>query len=91
MSLEQFPAFDTMFSLFWIVFIIVFALIVAFFVLVFWGIIKSAKTQRQKSSEPQPTVKEKEIIREVIKIRCSYCGNLYDENDDKCPYCDAKR
>jgi DNA-directed RNA polymerase subunit RPC12/RpoP len=34
---------------------------------------------------------QKEIIREVVKIRCPYCGNIYDEDQDKCPYCGAKR
>jgi len=31
---------------------------------------------------------EKEII---IKVRCSYCHNLYNEFLDKCPHCGAKR
>jgi hypothetical protein len=33
-------------------------------------------------------VKEKEVI---VKIRCSYCHNLYDETLDKCPHCGATR
>lgn len=76
-----------MFSMFWIFFVLVFVIIVASIVLAFWKMIKSGKIQDQTSSEAQPIVKEKEIIREVVKIRCSYCGNLYDENQDKCPYC----
>jgi rubrerythrin len=39
----------------------------------------------------QQTVKETEIIREIVKIRCSYCGNLYDETEDKCPHCGAPK
>ena len=31
------------------------------------------------------------IIREVVKIRCQYCGGLYDEVQDRCPYCGGKR
>ena len=31
------------------------------------------------------------IIREVVKIRCPYCGGLYDEVRDRCPYCGGKR
>ena len=37
--------------------------------------------------------KEKEIIREkevIVKIRCSYCRNLYNETLDKCPHCGGK-
>ena len=45
--------------------------------------------------EPKESgIKEKEIIREkevIIKIRCPYCQNLYDETLDKCPHCGAKR
>jgi len=31
------------------------------------------------------------IIREIVKIRCPYCGGLYDEVNNRCPYCDGKR
>jgi len=40
------------------------------------------------------TIKEKETIREkevIIKIRCPYCHNLYDETLDKCPHCGGTR
>ena len=88
MGFGMFGLFDTMF---WIVFITISVIIVAFWVLLLWGIVKGRKTQDQTSYEVQPIVKEKEVIREVVKIRCSYCGNLYDENQDKCPYCGANR
>jgi flagellar basal body-associated protein FliL len=84
---EMFQPFESMFSMFWIFFVLVFVIIVASIVLTFWKMIRSGKIQDQTSSEAQPIVKEKEIIREIVKIRCSYCGNLYDENQDKCPYC----
>jgi hypothetical protein len=29
-------------------------------------------------------IKEKEVI---VKVRCPYCSNLYDETLDKCPHC----
>ena len=44
--------------------------------------------------EEEKIVKEKEIIKEkevIVKIRCPYCHNLYDETLDKCPHCGAKR
>jgi hypothetical protein len=40
------------------------------------------------------TIKEKEIIKEkevIVKVRCPYCHNLYDETSDKCPYCGGNR
>jgi hypothetical protein len=36
----------------------------------------------------------KEIIKEktvIVKVRCPYCSNLYDEALDKCPHCGGKR
>lgn len=45
-------------------------------------------------SSPQvvkEVIKEKETIKEVVKIRCPYCGNLYNETVDRCPYCGGKR
>jgi rubrerythrin len=29
------------------------------------------------------------IVREVVKVRCSYCGNLVDVADGRCPFCGA--
>jgi hypothetical protein len=42
-----------------------------------------AKTEKETGKEKEIT-REKEVI---IKIRCSYCKNLYDEHLDKCPHC----
>jgi hypothetical protein len=42
---------------------------------------------------PPPKIYEKEIIHEkevVVKIRCSYCQNTFDETLDNCPTCGAK-
>jgi predicted site-specific integrase-resolvase len=33
--------------------------------------------------------REKEIVREIVKIRCRYCGKLYGERLDRCPHCGA--
>ena len=39
-------------------------------------------------SESQ-VIKEKEIIKEVVKIKCPYCGALVDQGVDRCPNCGA--
>jgi len=45
----------------------------------------------QHKTQQQLTI-EKTITREVVvKIRCPYCNNLFDETLDKCPYCGGKR
>jgi hypothetical protein len=43
---------------------------------------------------PPPMMHEKEIIREkevVVKIRCRYCQNTFNETLDNCPMCGAKK
>jgi DNA-directed RNA polymerase subunit RPC12/RpoP len=89
--MDFFPSFDSMFSLFLIVFAIAIVLTVFIFAFNFWRMMKSGKSQDQTYTQPEPPVAEKEIIREIVKVRCPYCGNLYDEGQDKCPYCGAKR
>jgi hypothetical protein len=44
------------------------------------------KTEGQNAAV---TVREKEIIREIVKVRCRHCGTLYLETLDKCPNCGA--
>jgi len=90
----MFQNFDSMFSMFWVFFSIVSALGIGFTILFFWRMIRAGRTfdQMAYGAQPvQPVAREKEIIREVIKIRCPYCGNLYDENQTKCPNCGANR
>src|SRR2546428_10926893 len=37
-----------------------------------------------------PQIREKEIItREIVKIKCRFCGNVYAEATDFCPFCGA--
>lgn len=78
--------------MFWLIFGL--SLVVVVFSIIFWvfRIIKGGREAlRDAESENQVVVKEREIIREIVKIRCSYCGNLYDETLDKCPHCGAKK
>jgi len=67
---------------------IVITISIAFFAAIIYRILKG------RSIEPLETVptviKEKEIIREIVKIRCPYCNTLYNEAEDACPNCGAK-
>jgi rRNA maturation endonuclease Nob1 len=39
----------------------------------------------------QQPIREEIVKKEVIvKVRCSYCDNQFDETLDKCPHCGAK-
>ena len=31
--------------------------------------------------------RELEVSRDIVKIRCRYCGKLYTERGDYCPHC----
>jgi tRNA(Ile2) C34 agmatinyltransferase TiaS len=62
-----------------------------FLVVLIIRIVKAGKVSEQTTYVNQPIIKEKEIIREIVKIRCPYCGELYDEKLDKCPNCGGKK
>jgi hypothetical protein len=91
MEAGMFPSFDSLFSLFWIFFVIVAIFVVISFILGFRRMFKYRHVENQVFSQSPTVIREKEIIREVVKIRCSYCGTLYDENLGKCPNCGAHR
>ncbi len=38
-------------------------------------------------SSPRVIEKEKVIIKEIVKIRCTYCGMLVDQGRNECPNC----
>lgn len=83
-----FPMFpDAVFGLFFILFLIAF--VISIILTVVRAIRSSQSGMWPTTPQNQPTIKEREIIREIIKIRCPYCGNLYDETADKCPNCGA--
>jgi hypothetical protein len=47
------------------------------------------KTAINKTGRSEKILQEEIIIQKVstVKIKCPYCGNLYDETLDRCPYC----
>jgi hypothetical protein len=52
------------------------------------------KALRGKAIQGGEGAREKEIIREkevIIKVKCPYCGKLYNETFDVCPHCGGKR
>jgi len=78
--------FFASFMLFEILFVIVFILAV------FTIIYRIAKGRNPQQQERMPTViREREIIKEIVKIRCPYCNNLYDEIEDRCPNCGGRK
>jgi DNA-directed RNA polymerase subunit RPC12/RpoP len=84
--LPMFP--DPLFELF---FILSFVLVAVFIAASIYRMLKLGRNAGLSPSDSQAPVKEREIIREVVKIRCSYCGNLYEETEDRCPHCGGKQ
>ena len=60
----------------------------------FWSKMCSEREGKQKPETSEETGGETQrivIIREIVKLRCRYCGGLYDEAKDRCPYCGGIR
>jgi DNA-directed RNA polymerase subunit RPC12/RpoP len=55
--------------------------------------IPSVSPKQIEPREIEPvTVREKEFVKEVVvKVRCPYCGFMYDETLDRCPHCGGRR
>jgi len=85
---DAFSFFDSIFSVF---FVIIAIFVIVSFILGFRRMLRFGHVENQVFPENPQVVREKEIIREVVKIRCSYCGTLYDQKLDKCPNCGAKQ
>ena len=43
----------------------------------------------RREAEALPIYREREIIREVVKVRCRHCGTLFEERLSCCPHCGA--
>jgi len=87
--MDMFPSyFETMF---WTVFVLSIIFMAVFLVAFIIRTVKAGKVSEQTTSVNQPIIKEKEIIREIVKIRCPYCSELYDEKLDECPNCGGKK
>jgi len=60
-------------------------------------VVRAFRSRRDKPQSRQPLDTQQQVVGKemakkevIIKIRCSYCGNQFDETLDKCPYCGAK-
>jgi hypothetical protein len=49
----------------------------------------SAIAQAKRVFGPAAPAPTTVIERQVVKVRCRYCGSLADEVDGRCPYCGA--
>ena len=76
-------------SLFMLVFFIVLVIIGFSAAVKFARLLK--RPHETRLPEVASVIKEREVIRQIVKIRCPYCSTLYDETYDNCPHCGGKR
>jgi membrane protein implicated in regulation of membrane protease activity len=60
-------------------------------------VVRAFRSRRDMPQSRQPLDTQQQVVGEemakkevIVKVRCSYCGNQFDETLDKCPYCGAK-
>jgi len=75
------------FALFQVLFVIMF---IAVIVVMIVRALALRKGEVEGASAKSEVIREKEVIREIVKVRCRYCGQLYEERLDKCPHCGGK-
>ncbi len=49
------------------------------------------KNKTEIHLNPESKETEQVVIKEVVKVKCQYCGALIDSTAEKCPYCGAPR
>ncbi len=55
-------------------------------------ILLSLTQKTRTTADAQPTreiIREKETIREIVKIPCRHCGEFVPQEKDRCPNCGA--
>ncbi len=92
----EMPNFFDFFGIFGIIVLVIIILTVAimvfFWIFFFTNILRGRRdSPTQGSSSSEPFVVQREVIREIVKVRCPYCNQLYEEKLDTCPYCGAKK
>ena len=60
-------------------------------------VVRAFRSRRDMPQSRQPLDTQQQVVGKemakkevIVKVRCSYCGNQFDETLDKCPYCGAK-
>lgn len=74
-------------------FLLIFFTLFFILVIIVVAIVFRAKpeiNQQEEAREKQEINLEKVIVKEIIKIRCRYCGYTYDQGSDSCPNCGAR-
>ncbi|HYA71160.1 MAG TPA: zinc ribbon domain-containing protein [Thermoplasmata archaeon] len=78
----------------WLIGLGAFLLVIGIVLLVVRGLRRTTVVQQvpDPSVPPpiiQPVIVQQTVERQVVKVRCPYCGNLYDVTAKACPSCGA--
>ena len=73
-------------------FLITFFVIFSVLAIIIVAIVLRAKPNKdQEEKEKLNNLnQDKVIVKEIVKIRCRYCGFTYDQGLDSCPNCGAR-
>jgi hypothetical protein len=71
-------------------FLIIFFILFAVLVVIVVTLVFRAKPKTEQVEDLIDVNQEKIIIKEIVKIRCRYCGFTYDQGLDSCPNCGAR-
>jgi len=70
--------------------LLIFGVLILLPIIVISLIIRALRAPQPKTPVKE-VIKEKEIIKEVVMVPCSYCGGLMPQTATFCPNCGAKR
>jgi len=69
-------------------FLIIFFTLFCVLVIVVVTLVFRAKPNQKEDSAIDN--QDKVIVKEIVKVRCRYCGFTYDQGLDSCPNCGAR-
>ena len=74
-------------------FLIIFFFLFCMLAIIIVALVIKAKPTEDQKEENESLIdvnQEKVIVKEIVKIRCRYCGFTYDQGLDFCPNCGAR-
>ena len=73
-------------------FLVIFFLLFAVITVIVVAFVFKARSKHDQDEDENIIDKNQEtiIVKEIIKIRCRYCGFTYDQGLDSCPNCGAR-
>jgi hypothetical protein len=71
-------------------FLIIFFVLFAVISIIVVALVFRAKPKKDQVENLMDVDQDTIIVKEIVKIRCRYCGFTYDQGLDNCPNCGAR-